>query len=376
MQAFDMGDTVIMNSQPHPSFIDGPAARVTKFILDWHQQWAEVSSTVDFGKPEAGKERRRVDFNDWSNRVHALEAQHFLPTASSNTANSFGSEPKHDPQTELISKANTNRDVATVETSRTSVTGLTTYRVYELARDHEAGWLIAAVTGLSDPPDSPLIPTDEHKPLFAKSSVAAELKPLPIDLLPNETLLFTDGRTVVNSQSDSDIARVETAGYLHIHSGIIGIRDYGYKAYDFEPLGRRVDRGKYRVDTVSAFRRTAAARVLFNEDQQATSWRMANTNEGNGTYGVDAGNLAIFDAVSFANLTVFQKERIYSQWIHSDKTMFISMVHENDGVVVSSGYGDGVYPAYWGIDENGEIVSLVIDFLVLVKEDDGILLTV
>ncbi|MCR6640354.1 MAG: DUF4241 domain-containing protein [Sporocytophaga sp.] len=30
-----------------------------------------------------------------------------------------------------------------------------------------------------------------------------------------------------------------------------------------------------------------------------------------------------------------------------------------------SGYGDGVYPAYWGIDKEGQVTSLVIDFLVL-----------
>ena len=34
-----------------------------------------------------------------------------------------------------------------------------------------------------------------------------------------------------------------------------------------------------------------------------------------------------------------------------------------------SGYGDGVYPSYWGIDENGDIVSLVIDFLVVLVPD-------
>jgi hypothetical protein len=30
-----------------------------------------------------------------------------------------------------------------------------------------------------------------------------------------------------------------------------------------------------------------------------------------------------------------------------------------------SGYGDGSYPSYWGLDKNGEVLSLVIDFLVL-----------
>jgi hypothetical protein len=37
-----------------------------------------------------------------------------------------------------------------------------------------------------------------------------------------------------------------------------------------------------------------------------------------------------------------------------------------------SGYGDGIYPAYWGMTNDNEIVSLVIDFFVLLlPEDDG-----
>lgn len=28
-----------------------------------------------------------------------------------------------------------------------------------------------------------------------------------------------------------------------------------------------------------------------------------------------------------------------------------------------SGFGDGVYPVYWGLDENGEICQLVIQFI-------------
>lgn len=35
-----------------------------------------------------------------------------------------------------------------------------------------------------------------------------------------------------------------------------------------------------------------------------------------------------------------------------------------------SGYGDGVYPAYWGLDEQGDIVSLVIDFFVVLLPDE------
>jgi len=34
-------------------------------------------------------------------------------------------------------------------------------------------------------------------------------------------------------------------------------------------------------------------------------------------------------------------------------------------IMFHSGYGDGLYPSYWGIDEKGEICSLVIDFEVI-----------
>lgn len=39
----------------------------------------------------------------------------------------------------------------------------------------------------------------------------------------------------------------------------------------------------------------------------------------------------------------------------------------NDAVMVTSGYGDGAYPCYWGIDATGSLTSLVVDFLVLAE---------
>ena len=38
-------------------------------------------------------------------------------------------------------------------------------------------------------------------------------------------------------------------------------------------------------------------------------------------------------------------------------------------IIFRSGYGDGFYPSYWGIDEAGKIVSLVTDFQVLHEEN-------
>jgi hypothetical protein len=38
-----------------------------------------------------------------------------------------------------------------------------------------------------------------------------------------------------------------------------------------------------------------------------------------------------------------------------------------DGVMVTSGYGDGAYPCYWGVAADGALAALVVDFLVLIE---------
>ena len=36
----------------------------------------------------------------------------------------------------------------------------------------------------------------------------------------------------------------------------------------------------------------------------------------------------------------------------------------DDAVMVQAGYGDGVYPVYWGVAKDGTITDLLVDFLV------------
>jgi len=327
------------------NFVETPAERVAQFIIDWHRQWGEESAAIDFDAKESGQSRGKVDFARWGNRVRIIEERHFLPSTSSGTAYSFGSEAEHDPQTELITNAEVEGETATVETSKTSRVGTTEYRVYELVKADDAGWLMTAILTLFDPPQSTLIPQEEHQSIFEKSSVDADLMPLDDNLNPDEQLLFTDGRTVTIDESRTDTTSVNTLGYLHIYSGIVGINDYGYDAHRFEPMERRIPPGKYLAETVSAFDSIAAVRVLFNQNNKAQSWRMAKTANGDGSFGVDAGNLAIFDVESYANISALQKERIYTKWIYGGTAMLFSMTRENDGLVVSSGYGDGKKPA-------------------------------
>ena len=55
----------------------------------------------------------------------------------------------------------------------------------------------------------------------------------------------------------------------------------------------------------------------------------------------------------------------------------MSLTNDDDCLITSSGFGDGAYPAFWGVDDSDRLVTLYIDFLVLVEEkDDGTLVSV
>lgn len=44
---------------------------------------------------------------------------------------------------------------------------------------------------------------------------------------------------------------------------------------------------------------------------------------------------------------------------------------DNNVIMFASGWGDGYYPAYWGLNENGNTIELVIDFLISEFDPEG-----
>ena len=108
--------------------------------------------------------------------------------------------------------------------------------------------------------------------------------------------------------------------------------------------------------------------MLFGDPADVVAWHPANVPDSGHICGVDAGNLAVFDLVSFAALNVRQKEALYEDSVVNPSSdpmaQMLTIVNENDGVVVSSGWGDGAYPVHWGVDASGEPVVLLLDFLI------------
>tara|TARA_Y100001951_G_C11268029_1_gene256867 strand:+ start:960 stop:1280 length:321 start_codon:yes stop_codon:yes gene_type:complete len=92
-----------------------------------------------------------------------------------------------------------------------------------------------------------------------------------------------------------------------------------------------------------------------------------------GTVGVDAGLLMIIDPCYVK----------YIKSIHSDEKWmdFVERIHSpgndthngialNDGLVFSSGYGDGEYTVYGYKDDEGRIMKVEIDMMYEEDEDD------
>lgn len=226
-----------------------------------------------------------------------------------------------------------------------------------------------------------------------------------------EKLSQTDYNQIFDNATVEDIA-VETIniGHLNVPTGRIVVCD-PLVVPDSEPLSLTSPTGQfpvklYMAKTPDAGDRFAVAKLEFST-QRADKWVLALRDEEDLTdipeddaffgFPVDAGLGGFFDeqagkaynrfvdnwheqnpgkniyddffAAQFKkNATNPDDPQDYGDWIN------FTIPGTNLNVTMfQSGYGDGVYPAYWGMTHDNEIVSLVIDFFVLLMpegEDD------
>jgi hypothetical protein len=169
---------------------------------------------------------------------------------------------------------------------------------------------------------------------------------------------------------------------------------------NFTPFNKTVKPGIYPVkiyvaQTKESGERYAIAKLEFSS-KKADKWVLAlhdgeNTSELKNPdeyfgFPVDAGLGGFVDYKSALEYRKFedqfQKEHpggnIYEDYLAAefkknakdpkDDGDWINLKIPNSDLNITmfhSGYGDGSYPAYWGITRNNKIVSLIIDFLVL-----------
>lgn len=197
---------------------------------------------------------------------------------------------------------------------------------------------------------------------------------------------FVDGFAVETDYGPSTL-RIHRIGDLAVPTGFLVACD-PFVNFDATPFSSPVPPGTFPVElSVVDFgdgdQRVAFARVRVNESIPV-SWRMALT-EGQDPksledghffgYPVDSGTGCFMDAEtsvhfdkklddsSYTDLMMAEMEKNYRHtW---DWANFSFDGTSGNLITFKSGLGDGVYPSFFGHDDQGRIAELLTDFIVI-----------
>lgn len=330
-----------------------PEARVRAFVADYSRVHRESRKIIDAG-----------DFDAWRKVIARLDSTHFVAGARSGLDDSMSSDPDHDPDVERIASSEIRDDTAVVETQAPDSV-LTRYFEYEL-RLVTGDWRIVRLRSYLDSREAPFMSPQERSQF--QDPKVHPFRPLP----PGEAdldgdAMFAAGRSVQVGERRGTL-EVRRVGALNVTTGIIVVGDLGYDARTLAALGRRVAPGRHPVDVSIAFGRVAAVRVSFSGTPVAQWYPADMGSEGGHVVGVDAGNVSISDVSALLPITARHKEKQFERFAESGDAaavLMLTLANPDDCVIASSGYGDGAYPVYWGVDADGTPVALLVDMMVL-----------
>ncbi|WP_207420241.1 DUF4241 domain-containing protein [Desertivirga brevis] len=219
-----------------------------------------------------------------------------------------------------------------------------------------------------------------------------------------EHLSMVDYNLLLNHDSyNSTPLEILNLGELTLPTGLIVAGD-PLVMLSPEPFTKPVNPGKYPVNVVvaktdSSGNRYALAQLKFSE-KKALKWVLALKMNDNISdlakdeylgFPVDAGLACFADKSTVIEYQEFENKfmkehpgnNIYDDLLATefkknaevkddpndagDWVNFKIPNSANNIIMFQSGFGDGVYPSYWGITEEGEVASLIIDFLVFTK---------
>ncbi|WP_295832307.1 DUF4241 domain-containing protein [uncultured Microbacterium sp.] len=338
--------------------------RVQRFLEDYDAQWRRAAPVFE------DRSTRRDAFALWRELVAPLTREHVVGERV-RLDSSFGTPPGHGVAVERIVRTEVEGDRAFV---LTEMIESQTRKKHEYVLEREGrGWKISAIEQHFEDPRSPFASPEQARVRAADAAPDAPLDDLPDEQRAlDEVRNFTERAVVHRRSGESSEVHVSPAGTLVTSSGVLAVLDFGYDNDDARPLARSVAPGSYPVERVTGFGRNAALRVRFSERMPVT-WHPADLPTGPGHFfGVDAGSACIVDLPAYATMSRRAKAAAFTAFVYapSPSVQEVALGSSDVGIVAESGYGDGQYPVYWGLDEAGAVAQLVVDFLVLVTADD------
>ena len=199
-------------------------------------------------------------------------------------------------------------------------------------------------------------------------------------------LLLNDGerKEMRNEEGDNYQLYCLNIGEIDLPTGQIVACD-PFIEIERDSFLKEVKPGKYPVlinvaDLGNNHERVAYAMIKFSQKEVVT-WELAIIHESMIQeldelsdeeffgYGVDAGTGSFMDKQTALSIIAYEKERqeddsyFYLDFEDefSKNNWFITSIKgkTDNFAVFTSGWGDGYYPTFWGLDENGEPVCLV-----------------
>ncbi|WP_309106297.1 DUF4241 domain-containing protein [Arthrobacter sp.] len=341
---------------------DEVRSRIDAFVADFHTRWQRSGKSSDMFSFDLGA------FEAWAAELADLVATHCTPGVRTGQEGALSSSPAHEPGAEQIADVEVSEHTATVHSVIHSAGKTTYYYEYQLLRGGD-GWRISQLSTFLDPPGKPLVDPVRAEALLQRASPEAALPDLPEHLELDVPGLFTAGRMVAPFGEPAPL-EVLQLGELTCASGVLAVLDFGFVDAHFVPLARRITPGTYTIEVATVAGMTVAVRLLLSE-APAVTWHRAEFTDGTCNVGVDAGNVALLDVGS---LVMCQAQRVNAMFqehverlMDTPGTMFSLLGEATDAVMVTSGYGDGAYPCYWGLAADGNLTSLVVDFHVLAE---------
>ena len=311
--------------------------RVEAFISDYYRAWERA------GKPGS-------TFEAWNAELAKLTATYMVDDgAFALDEGGLAWPAPHDPEHEKVRSVSVAGDVAWVR-SRVSRNPESFYN-YRLTRVGDQ-WRIERTMLTLDPPTAPVMDPRAHAAM--------------LDRAPAETKLQGDPERAQSELEDlfAPPFRVEKLAPITT-SGVMTVHDFGWVSVDLAPLSQRVPAGTYpvsvshRADGVNV-----ALRVQFVDKPTARWVKAARVGSDNQVI-VDAGNVVLLDFATMPTCRTEWIEELYQDHLMAtDGDVFSIAGGPDDAVMVQAGYGDGVYPVYWGVAKDGTITDLLVDFLV------------
>lgn len=197
----------------------------------------------------------------------------------------------------------------------------------------------------------------------------------------------------LEKQQDNISIREQALGKINLPTGKIVANDPVCN-FQMEPFERTAAPGQYPVMLYVAHidddQRVAFAEIRFTEELPA-EFELA-TVSGNDVsklgdddffgYGVDSGTGGFMDEITCGELEKLTDasddymfdpldDALEESYVPTYDTANVCLPDSEHNIVAfSSGFGDGIYPSFWGFDKNGELCSLITDFMVIDDEDE------